>query len=286
MKRFRWILPILFVVLISSSCVNRYFYHPTSTVYQTPARLRMKYDDVAFRSKDGTELKGWFIPAQVKPVGTVVHFHGNAQNMTAHFSFVDWLPREGFNLFVFDYRGYGQSEGEPSRRGVYEDAVAAVAYVRTRADVDPDRVVVFGQSLGGANAIAVVGSGRASGIRAVAIESAFFSYRTIVRDQLKRVPIISLLRWPLSFIIVGNGYSPEKVVDMISPVPLLLIHGTADRVIPVEHGRRLFESAKEPKELWIVENGRHTEAFSKYGHEYRTRLVAFFKRALKEPVKK
>lgn len=131
---------MLFVVvclMVSSGCASKYFYYPTSTVHQTPAQHRLKYEDVTFRSKDGTKLNGWFLPAPGKPIGTVIHFHGNAQNMTAHFSFVDWIPREGFNLFVFDYRGYGESGGSPSRLGLYEDALAAIDYVKSRADVDP-----------------------------------------------------------------------------------------------------------------------------------------------------
>ena len=80
-------------------------------------------------------------PAQGKAMGTVVHFHGNAQNMSAHYTFVSWLPAHGFNLFVFDYRGYGQSEGTLSREGVYEDSVAAVEYVRKRTDIDPRKII-------------------------------------------------------------------------------------------------------------------------------------------------
>ena len=272
---------VFICVAICNGCAGKYFYYPTRNVYQTPVEYRLKYEDVTFKSKDGTSLNGWFLPAIGKPIGTVIHFHGNAQNMTAHFSFVDWIPAEGFNLFVFDYRGYGQSGGVPSRRGVYEDSLAAVNYVKSRTDVESDKLLIFGQSLGGANAIAVMGRNKIDGVCAVAIESTFYSYRQIVREKLGDIPVLSILRWPLSFLIVGNGYSPGNVVDDIAPVPLLLIHGADDRVIPFHHGRELFDKAKEPKQLWVIKNGRHTEAFTKYHRQYRKPLIKFYKDALK-----
>jgi len=190
------------------------------------------------------------------------------------------MKRSVLVFFVFDYRGYGRSQGKTSRRGVYEDAVAAIDYVKSRKDVDPKKLLIFGQSLGGANAIAVMGRNRIAGVRAVAIESTFYSYRRIVREKLAHIPVLSILRWPLSFLIVGNGYSPGKVVGDIAPIPLLLIHGTADRVIPFHHGKELYERASQPKEFWVVKNGRHTEAFTAYGRQYREALVKFYKDAL------
>ena len=286
MKNLRIAIPLLLAALLLPGCVSKYFYHPTSRVYQTPTQHQLKYEKVVFQSKDGTNLTGWFVPACGKPIGTVIHFHGNAQNMTAHFSYVSWLPEEGFNLFVFDYRGYGQSEGRPGRRGVYEDGVAAIEYVVARPDIDPERVVILGQSLGGANALAVIGKNSFSGIRAVAIDSAFYSYRAIVQDKLKQIPVLSWLRWPLSFLIIRNSFSAGSVVDRVAPVPIVFIHGAADRTIPAEHSRRLYKQAREPKELWVIENARHTEAFTRHGHKYRTRLVEFFKQSLKAPSRK
>lgn len=274
------LLTIFSLALLCQGCVGKMFYYPDRIVYQTPSRHGLKYEEVTFRSKDGTKLAGWFIPAVGAPRGTVIHFHGNAQNMTAHFAFVSWLPAEGFNLFVFDYRGYGRSEGKPDRRGLYEDSVAAISYVQTRKDVDRDRLLILGQSLGGANAIAAVGGNGFSGIRAVAVESAFSSYRGIVRDKLGEKPLVSLLKWPISYLLVGDSYSPVDVVERIAPVPLLLIHGTVDPVVPYHHGRELFDRARQPKELWTIEQGGHTGAFSDPASPYREKLVGFFRDAL------
>ncbi len=281
-RRLSLVLCLLF--LLSSGCVSKYFYYPTPIVYQTPAHHGLEYEDVTFVSKDETKLSGWFVKAGNAPKGTVIHFHGNAQNMTAHFSFVKWLPAEDFNLFVFDYRGYGQSEGEPTRRGVYEDSVAAIRYVRERDDVDPQKLLVLGQSLGGANAIAAVGSGEREGIKAVAIESAFYSYRSIVRDKMKGIPIVSWFRYPLSLVVIGNGKSPGKVVENISPIPLLLIHGARDRTIPPHHGVKLFEKAEEPKLFWLLKDGRHTEAFTDRHPDYKADLVSFYLWALEKEI--
>lgn len=271
---------VLFLLLTCQGCVGRQFYHPDHTTYDTPDRHGLRYEEVTFHSKDGTRLTGWFIPSVGSSKGTIIHFHGNAQNMTSHFTFVSWLPKEGFNLFLFDYRGYGQSAGTPDRRGVYDDSVAALEYVAMRSDVDRNRLLVLGQSLGGANAVAAVGANSFPGIRAVVIESAFASYRSIVQDKIGQISLLSFLKRPLSYLLTGNSYSPDAVVERIAPVPLLLIYGTDDPVVPFEHGKRLYAKARQPKELWTITGGGHTGAFSVPGSPYRQRLVQFFDRAL------
>lgn len=268
------------ILLLTSGCVSGLFYYPDRHLYQTPKQKGLDYEEVYFKSADGTKLHGWFVPAVGEAKGTIVHFHGNAQNMTAHFSFIDWLPQQGFNLFTFDYRGYGRSGGTPSRSGLFEDSLAALDYVRTRQDVDKNALLVLGQSLGGANAMAAVGKGGGAGVRAVAADSAFYSYRSIVRDKIDNISFLRWLKWPLSFLLIGNSHSPGKVADKISPIPLLLIHGTADDVIPYHHAQWLFEKAKEPKTLWTLEGAGHTAAFGPGSPEYKRRLVTFFNEAL------
>jgi uncharacterized protein len=256
-------------------CVQSAFYHPDRVLYDTPARQGLKFEQVVFTSKDGTRLVGWFIPASGdedprRARGTVVHFHGNAQNMSAHWQFVDWLPRRGFNLFVFDYRGYGASEGSPEPKGVFEDSSAALDYVRQRPDVDPARLLVFGQSLGGTNAIAAVGSGNRAGVRAVAIEATFFSYSSIAGEKLIGAGSLA-----------DDTYSAERFIAALSPTPLLLMHGTADPVIPYSHAERLFAKAAQPKRLIKIDGARHTEALTpRFGTQYQNALIEFFDAAL------
>jgi fermentation-respiration switch protein FrsA (DUF1100 family) len=275
---------VMFLVLVPcflcQGCVSNLFYQPDRKLYDTPDKHGLKYEEVFFRSKDGTQLGGWFLPAVGIAKGTVIHFHGNAQNMSAHFGFVSWLPAQGFNLFVFDYRGYGTSAGKANRDGVHEDSLAALDYIAARPGIDHNRLLVLGQSLGGANAIAAVGSRPYPGIRAVVIESAFSSYREIVRDKIGTIPLLSLLRTPLSNLLLGDQYAPADVVANIAPTPLLIIHGTADGVVPYSHGRRLFELAREPKQFWAIEGGGHIEAFVNHGADYRQRLLVYFDEVL------
>jgi hypothetical protein len=163
---------------------------------------------------------------------------------------------------------------------VFEDSVAAVLYAATRGDVDPSRLLLFGQSLGGTNAIAAAGSGRLHGVRAVAIESAFASPRSIVREKIGLIPVLSLLKWPLSYLLIGDSYSAIKVVDKISPIPLLLVYEAHDPVVSIQQGKMLFEKAREPKEFWSVDSHYHAGAFVAKDSPYRKRLVKFFSDAV------
>jgi hypothetical protein len=271
------------VVLFCSmtGCVSRMFYYPDRVAHGSPADAGLAFTEVRFASRDGTALSGWFVPARGGATGTVIHLHGNAQNMSAHFSFVDWLPARGFNVFAFDYRGYGASAGRPDRRGIYEDSLAAIEHVLSRPDVDPSRVVVFGQSLGGVNALAVLGREGTRGVKAVVADSAFFSYRSIVKDKIGAMPGLSVLRGPLSYLVIGDRLGPGEVVDRIAPVPVLFLHGTADRVIPASHAQRLYDRAREPKTLWLVPGLGHTEAIT--DRRWQDRVAAFLLAALDAP---
>lgn len=272
--RWRWLVPLLLGVLLAG-CVSSPFYFPDRVLYGTPADVGLKYEQVAFASADGTRLGGWFIPAAGygdprNAKGTVIHFHGNAQNMSAHLESVRWLPYRGFNLFVFDYRGYGASQGRPEPKGVFEDANAALDYVRSRADVDGQRLLVLGQSLGGANAIAVVGSGNRAGVKAIAIEATFFSYSRIADHNM-----------PGAGAFFDDTYSAERYVDKLAPIPLLLLHGTSDFVVPYAHSLRLFDKAREPRTLVTIQGGEHLEAFSpRFDGKYQQVLVDFYDAAL------
>jgi fermentation-respiration switch protein FrsA (DUF1100 family) len=272
-----WKPALLALPLFLTGCVQSMFYYPDRVRYETPEALGLPYQAVQFQSADGTRLSGWFIPAvnrQQNPKdakGTVVHFHGNAQNMSAHWRFVAWLPTQDFNVFVFDYRGYGESEGKPEPKGVFEDSGAALDHVRSRADVDPERLFVFGQSLGGTNAVAVVGSGNRAGVKAAAIESTFYSYSSIANEKL-----------PGAGLLVNDDYAASKYVAAISPIPLLLIHGTEDRVIPHSHSRRLLDAAREPKRLIEVAGAGHLEPMTeRFGTTYQRALVEFFDASLR-----
>jgi len=255
-------------------CANKAFYYPDKIVYGSPAQAGISYEPVTFKSADGKKLAGWFMRAKGvadsrQARGTVIHFHGNAQNMTSHWQFAGWLTSRGFNVFVFDYRGYGASDGSPSPAGCFQDSNAAIDYVRSRPDVNPARLLVFGQSLGGNNAIAAVGAGNRSGVCALAVESTFFSYSSVAGEKVFGAGLL-----------MRDHYSAKNYIAAISPIPLLIIHGTADQVVPYSHAVRLFDAAREPKQLLTVNGGGHIEAMTLGDSTYRDALVKFFEGAL------
>jgi hypothetical protein len=164
---------------------------------------------------------------------------------------------------------------------VQEDVDAAMRTLLSRPDVNPNRIVVFGQSLGGSIAIYnVAHSPYRRHIRALVVESAFASYRQIAREKLADFWLTWPLQYPLSW-TVSDEYSPSDAVAGVSPIPLLIIHGDQDPIVPVDHGKRLFELARIPKQLWVVPGGGHIQAFQ---HQtYRDRFVAFLTEVLQEP---
>jgi len=263
---------------------NAFFYYPSQEIFHTPNDFGVAYEDVYFLSKDGTELNGWFIPAVGSAKGTVIHFHGNAENMTNHYLFVQWLPQEGFNLFVFDYRGYGASSGKPDRKGMVEDSMASINYIRQRPDVDSNRLLIFGQSLGGTLALAAVAQGSKDGIHAVVVESTFSSYRSIAREKLSEFWPTWPFQWLLAWLLISDEESPLPILGKIAPIPLLVIHGDDDQTVSYNEGRQIYQKASPPKEFWTVAGGHHTEAFTRYAKEYRPRLIKFFEECLKNPL--
>lgn len=255
------------------------FYYPDREEYDSPDRVGFPFEQVFFDSPDGTHLSGWFIPAvgvssPREAKGTVIHLHGNAQNMTAHWSFAEFVPRRGYNLFTFDYRGFGDSDPvRPDPKGVFEDSVAALDYLRSRTDIETGKIFVFGQSLGGMLAIAAAGASP-KGIRAVLAEAPFHSYSATIKDKM-----------PGSDVILDDTYTATRFVANISPIPLLLIHGTADVIVPYSHSVRLLEEAGEPKRLVTIKHGDHVDAMVErvHGRQYQDMMIAFFESTLPSP---
>ena len=208
-------------------------------------------------------LSGWFIPATIEAKGTVVHMHGNAQNMSAHWAYAEWLPTRGYNLFVFDYRGYGQSQGQPDPQGIFEDSIAALDYVRSRKDTQ--KLFVFGQSLGGMLAIAAAGASP-SGISAIVAEAPVHSYSAWAEDVM-----------PEKELALDDTYCASSYIEKLAPIPLLLLHSPADRVVPYSHSEQLLAAAGEPKQLVTITGGAHNDAMTeRHGTNYQDMLVEHF----------
>lgn len=261
-------------------CSNAFFI-PYRAHVQTPKHLGLAYEDVYFNASDGTRLHAWWLPAQGQALGTILFLHGNAENISTHIMAVRWLPAKQLNVFLLDYRGYGASEGAPTLAGVQDDVDSALRTLISKPGVDSDRLIVFGQSLGGAIAIHnVAHSSYRRHIRALVVESAFAGYRQIAREKLADFWLTWPFQWPLSW-TVSDDYSPADSVDRISPIPFLIIQGDQDPIVPAHHGQRLFELAGEPKQLWMVHGGGHIQAFQ--SQRYRDRFVVYLTEILSAP---
>lgn len=263
---------VLLLCTLAAGCTSLLFY-PTADHVMTPDVIGLDYRDVTFTASDGTQLHGWFLPAAEKPGGTIVFVHGNAENISTHIASVAWLPAEGFNVFLFDYRGFGKSTGEATLDGLHLDTIAAVDTAFTLDGVDPSRVVVFGQSLGGSVAItALARSPRHADIRALVVEGAFSSYRLIAQEKLSEFWPTWLFQVPLSYTI-DNHYHPDDDISAIAPTPVLIVHGEEDRIVAPRHARDLYAAAMPPKVLWLVPGASHIQAFQIA--EMRKRFVGY-----------
>ena len=273
---------IIFLILtLSLTACTSVFFQPQKIHYLSPDKLGLSYEEVYLDSTDGVKLHGWFLPAKGKAMGTVLFLHGNAENISTHILSVSWLPAQHYNVFLPDYRGYGLSAGVPTLPGVQMDIDSAMKYLLGRPDIDSERIVILAQSLGGAMGIYnVANSPYRNHVKALISESAFSEYRGIVREKLASFWLAWPLQWPLSFTI-DDDFSPLPTVSKISPIPLLIIHGDADQVVPFKHGLALFEAAREPKEMWVVEGGGHIAAFRQQG--YRQKLIEYLQLVLGKP---
>jgi len=220
---------ILALFLAALSGCDSYFFYPQRIHVANPYLERVLHEDVFFKTPDGVRLHGWFFHPNTEPRGTVLFFHGNAENISTHAGAVLWLAREGYQVFLFDYRGYGKSEGKPDMEGIHVDALAAIDEIFRMERVDKDRVAVFGQSLGGSVAVyAVANSPHRDRIRALVIDSAFSGYRRIAREKIAGVVLLWPLQYPLS-LLVTDRYSASRWIGRVRPVSVLLLHGERTR---------------------------------------------------------
>lgn len=251
---------------------NQLFYLPTHDEPSTPKAWGFRFENVTFKSSDGTPLHGWFIPAKDgKPKATVVFSHGNAGSIGHHLGFVTWLVEAGYHVLMFDYRGFGKSGGTVDRRGMINDVKAAFSYAASRRDVDSRRLVSYGHSLGGAKSVTALGEAPVKGLRAIVIDGAFASYQTMAR----------VIGGQLGASLVTDELAPKDFVGKLSPVPLLVVHGTRDEVVPVSQGRQLFEAARQPKTLFEVKTGRHGDSLSRDHGAFRKRMLVWLDDAMK-----
>lgn len=255
------------------------FFQPHRQQIVSPERLGLQYEDVYIKVDTDVTLHAWFLPAASKTKGTIFFLHGNAENISTHIGSVYWLPEAGYNVFLLDYRGYGRSQGQASLDYMLSDLDQAFAYVLKRADVDPERVVILGQSLGGALAVYFAAhSQQRDKIRALTIDSTFSSYQAIVQEKMDSIWLTWPLQW-LPTLTIGREYDPvTAIADLPQSMPVLIMHGDQDPIVPPHHAEVLFAAAREPKELWLLPGKRHIESFR--DQEVRQRWLEYLQRVL------
>lgn len=252
---------VALLALLLAGCVERMFFYPDSLRYTQPEQFGLRHEDVYITAADGSRLHGWWLPAKGAALGSVLHLHGNAANVSNHLPLVAWLPGAGFNVLMLDYRGFGKSEGRPTLDGVVDDAGAALRYLRARPGVDGGRLIVLGQSLGGATALRLLARD-AERVRLAVIEAAFASYRGIARDAAAQSVVL------LPLVPIATPALPPSRDDPVTAlpalrVPLLIVHGTADEVIPFRHGEQLAAAAPPGTQFVRVEGARHMESLTR-----------------------
>lgn len=221
-------------------------FYPVRTLEATPQEWGMAYEDVILATEDGIELHGWYIPAP-QANGTLLFLHGNAGNISHRRDSIAIFRRLGLDVFIFDYRGYGRSQGRPDEIGLYRDAQAAWRYLTQTREVAARDIVVFGRSLGGAVAAHLVAREPA---RALILESTFSSARDFARQVL---PLLSRL------VTVRYDFDTTGQMQAVN-CPVLVLHSPDDEIMPYALGERVFQAAREPKRF-VRLRGDHNSGF-------------------------
>lgn len=242
---------------------SRMIFYPLRQLYQTPADWGLDYEDVRFNTEDDVQLHGWYVPNQHSQQ-VLLFFHGNAGNISHRRESIKLFHRLGLNVFIIDYRGYGQSEGKPGEHGLYRDAASAWRYLTEDKGIAPDDIVIFGRSLGGAVAAKLASAVQARGL---ILESTFSSARDFAREVF---PLLSRL------VIIRYEFDTAEIMPQVK-FPVLVLHSPEDEIMPFHLGERVYQSARQPKRF-VRMKGDHNNGFvisqPEYGQELGRWLTA------------
>jgi alpha-beta hydrolase superfamily lysophospholipase len=222
-------------------------------ILATPKAIGLLFEEIPLVTSDNTKLNSWFVPA-AEEKAVVLLCHGNAGNISHRLDLVRILHLLQYSVFLFDYRGYGKSEGKPGEEGTYKDGEAAWAYLVGHKKRDPKKIVLMGRSLGGAVAANLAGQYKPG---ALILESTFTSVPDLGAEHYWFVPVRAIARF---------HYNTKKYLAKVT-VPVLVMHSRSDEMIPYNHGQALFEAAGELKEFCEL-TGTHNEGFLATGQAY------------------
>jgi len=253
---------IIFIFLLIRYIELKSIFYPTREIVINPKHIDLNFDDIFFMTKDNVLLNGWFIPHKDAKT-TIIFCHGNAGNISHRLEKIAIFYHLGFNTFIFDYRGFGKSKGHPTERGIYLDAQAAYDYVLSRKDVDKERIIGFGSSLGGAFAIDLATKRK---LAALVVDSSF----TNTKDMAKVVyPFIPTFVYTTKF----DNINKVKKLN----IPKLFIHSINDEIVPFGLGQKLFDAAGQPKEFLRITGG-HNTGFIESRHLILEKLRSFLQK--------
>jgi fermentation-respiration switch protein FrsA (DUF1100 family) len=275
----------LFFFIFSVLMRNSSLTHLPNTV--TPEAYGISYESVNFRTPDNVMLSGWLmIKDSNNPM--VVICHGLGANRADVLDFAYIFYKAGYNIFMFDFRGHGESQGWYTSFGYLEqrDLEGAIQYLKERPDIRIDQIGVFGISMGGS--VAILTAAQNSIIKAVVADSPYIDLdRSIIEHAkyLLHIPVrflgdLAVMAYRIRFLTDSSKVSPIKAISKISPRAVFIINGAKDTRMHAMDAQKLFDAASEPKELWLVKSAGHLECFSLAGEEYQRRIIEFFQKHL------
>jgi uncharacterized protein len=231
---------------------NTFVYHPAQDISNTPEDFGYKYKEDFIKTKDGEKIYFWKISPNTKIKATIIQVHGNAHNMSSHFTLMFWFLEQGYEVIAFDYRGYGKSTGSPSRVGVVDDTVAII---NMTCQSSPKPVFAIGQSLGGAVLVPALEKSPQSCVDKVIIEASFSSYQSVVEEIFSFFYLGSFLS-----LLISDEMSPRNFMKKPKP-PALFLHTESDEVVPYSEGKKFFSlyNSKQKKFITLIK-GRHLGA--------------------------
>ena len=238
--------------------LDAFLFHPPAPEKRTPRAAGLDYRSLDIETSDGELLRGWWIKAGARRRGHILFFHGNAEVISHCIDDAALLADIGFDVLLFDYRGYGSSSGRPSEEGTYLDARAALGCMLAQPRVKSERVFFLGRSLGGAIALELACEHPPAGL---ILLSTFASVADVAPNAVPFVRIPhAVTRW------IPDAYPSYRRIKQLR-APLLVLHGDADELVPLSQGRRLHKAARRPKKMHVRKGCGHDDPLEREDRE-------------------
>ncbi|MBN8662170.1 MAG: alpha/beta hydrolase [Candidatus Obscuribacter phosphatis] len=251
---------------VASPLYNKILFYPSKEHAFAVESLAGIAKENIFIASGGEKLNAWLFD-KTGAKGTVLISHGNAGNISHRIPIIEYFLSQNFSVLAYDYQGYGLSTGEPGIDKICQDGLAAYDYLSKERKIPPEKIVLFGESLGGGVSAHIAGNREAA---AIVLQSTFSSLPHVARSKML------LMRAYPNFLFPKNKMDSAKILAGAHP-PLLIIHGTGDGIIPCKESKLIYEKAAEPKKLLLIEGGGHNDLFYEYKDETLKGLSEFLK---------